>query len=1520
MPTLEQLPEAVLTAPTDVVLIDQAGTAKSATVAVLTAGLQPALMLAPGTLLGRSGIGAGAPQPINLGTGLTLSNATIGVDTTAIAPVSSPQFVGSPTAPTAVLGDNSSSIATTAFVQANNTRAIRLAGDVIVSGESANGVINTALATITTPGTYSQVTVNAKGQVTSGSSLSVPGTDVSASVVQALGATQASPLSTHLGIQLDAVLDFGADPTGSADSTLAIQTAIVALQTAGGGKLRLAGQFKISSTLTITGSHINLSGLGHGQLHGDLTWPAPSRIVWAGSSGGTMLNISPVTDTISGKALISVEVHDILFDCQSLAATGVKIASVRHGKFKIAYLNPSVGTSNQAGIVLDTADIAEYNDTQYNELHVVGAELGSGGQGILLQAKSRACKAAGAIYYGNTSYNNFKYVDLHYWRGVPITLRETDNNVFENWGANAPPMVPPAHATPPYATANSIEIQGSSDPVWAFAAISNVFVHGAVAGPIMCRGTPSYNVASGAGTPPNPNLFLQLDKGNGVADPTIEAGAYASFGDLYFIDNGKGLTQATLSDTRAGVQSLRAKLASLGNIGGAAFHASNGMAAQFFSPDVSQSWAVNSGVDGSLSLIPAAQSYFPLSVGQPGQPEVRLSGAGAGSPVAVSAYSSASANVSMVIAAQGTGTVYSSTGHGIQFQVTDSGAPAANIVSARGAPAGSAPAIQVYGTDTNIDLNLAGQGTGLVRGTTAPTSDNSSAFATTAWVQGQTYVSGHTNAFSIGNGVLGNAAQPANAAVDLIAPLAGTTYVDNVLSVQNNSVNASGLAGNAAIRFRASTATGGYERGAIGYSAPINSAFFPHLLYAEIGNIAVAADANDTDFSVVNTHASGALHFPGTSYQALTVQGSTGNIAFAGPTGTSAGWNAATGIFTTTGVASANAGTAFTVGTPLGAALKVNDVGQTALSSLVITPGNGGTPVIMAVSGETNQGFSFRSAGNGQINFQSGAGGGTSSLTVFPNTSAVNAVAIMGGSSGSPVTIGVNGADPNVSININPQGSGTVYIAKLQGAGGTIDNTAVGSNVPSIGSFTTLRSNGLASFSGGLADSSVLNQTPSSGFSISVPNGVSTLQLTPAAPLASGAITCPSSPGNGQWFFVTSTAPVSACSFSAAAGQTILGAPNSLSAFVEVAFQYQTATSRWICQSGNDARVSSVASAAALLFGTGIDGAATISSGTTVLTRDMHYTNLTISGTGVLNPSGWRVFVSGLLDLSAAASGAIIANGTNANNGVAAVGGASPSGLALRTVGQSPSTGGTGGNGTTTTGGAGTSGASVTYGNGGNGGTAGAGGSSSSAGGSAGTGGIETAQIPLNTPTLNFWCSANNAGLASGLLGGGGGAGGGDGVNTGGGGGSGGSYGGVIALFARSISRGTNINTALLQAKGSSGGNGASATAGNAAGGGGGGGGGGGLIYIITENLTGSSIANALDVSGGSGGSGGSGLGTGKGGSGGSGGASGCVQILNLVSPAFASSTWNIAGSTGASTASITGGSGGAGAQLRAGL
>lgn len=312
----------------------------------------------------------------------------------------------------------------------------------------------------------------------------------------------------------------------------------------------------------------------------------------------------------------------------------------------------------------------------------------------------------------------------------------------------------------------------------------------------------------------------------------------------------------------------------------------------------------------------------------------------------------------------------------------------------------------------------------------------------------------------------------------------------------------------------------------------------------------------------------------------------------------------------------------------------------------------------------------------------------------------------------------------------------------------------------------------------------------------------------------------------------------------------------------------------------------------AQFFGDGSDGDATISSGTTVLTRDMHYNNLTISGTGSIDPRGFRIFVKGTLDISAAPAHAIYIdvaagsrNGTNAVQFAGGAGGAnsinSNATLGNATfVASSGSSGGTGAGSQAGSPGTPLSAMGQQAGSGGAGGAVGATNGGASRASIAPT---QARDLRRLNAELAVFSGSSFGKIDSGASGPGGSAGAGDGVGNGGGGGGGGTGGGIVFVAARTINRGGSTAAGAISAVGGNGGNGASGNGGtNRGGGGGGAGGSGGWIYLIYRSLTGSTATGCLDASGGNGGSGGNGVGTGGGGNGGGAGGTGRIDIYNL--------------------------------------
>jgi Fibronectin type III domain len=77
MPTISQLPATSQVTAADQLPISQGGSACSVDVGSLLATTQPAIMIATGSLFGRTSLGQGGPEPVTVGTGLLLNSTTL---------------------------------------------------------------------------------------------------------------------------------------------------------------------------------------------------------------------------------------------------------------------------------------------------------------------------------------------------------------------------------------------------------------------------------------------------------------------------------------------------------------------------------------------------------------------------------------------------------------------------------------------------------------------------------------------------------------------------------------------------------------------------------------------------------------------------------------------------------------------------------------------------------------------------------------------------------------------------------------------------------------------------------------------------------------------------------------------------------------------------------------------------------------------------------------------------------------------------------------------------------------------------------------------------------------------------------------------------------------------------------------------------------------------------------------------------------------------------------------------------
>lgn len=339
---------------------------------------------------------------------------------------------------------------------------------------------------------------------------------------------------------------------------------------------------------------------------------------------------------------------------------------------------------------------------------------------------------------------------------------------------------------------------------------------------------------------------------------------------------------------------------------------------------------------------------------------------------------------------------------------------------------------------------------------------------------------------------------------------------------------------------------------------------------------------------------------------------------------------------------------------------------------------------------------------------------------------------------------------------------------------------------------------------------------------------------------------------------------------------------------------------------------------------------ATLSGSTYTLTRDVYYTNLTVSTAVTINPAGYRIFGTGTLTANGTAhingDGNAGLAGTNGvghpgeTQGLGGTGGAAlPDGYLKGSA--AGNTGGNGGSGTdpgvgTGNGGPGSNGtagpatANSLGSNGSASGTAGAGGNELSghtggAAGSVGAGGIAGAfQVPLRINSRLFdlldvastgaTAKYDNSAGAGSAPGGGAGASGNGGISGAGGGGGGGagSAGRIVFVSFRNIVLSASATITAIGGNGGAGGNGGFGNAiGGFQGGGGGGGGGaganGGQIVLIYNTLTNGNNATP-SVAAGTGGAAGTkggatnGAGTGADGTAGANGTAGTIRSFQI--------------------------------------
>jgi hypothetical protein len=358
-----------------------------------------------------------------------------------------------------------------------------------------------------------------------------------------------------------------------------------------------------------------------------------------------------------------------------------------------------------------------------------------------------------------------------------------------------------------------------------------------------------------------------------------------------------------------------------------------------------------------------------------------------------------------------------STLGGLQAQVSNV-ASAVNYLQFTGSPTTKAVEFDALGSDSNISMAFQPKGTGaidLAAGSSGVNiSNGGTVTAITRTGQGFNYTSIPSVAISAPTTAGGVQATATTSMFINTATVSngGTGYaVGNVLTVVGGTPTSSS----------ATLTVTAVSSGVITSVSSTNFAQYsalPSAPFSVTGGAGSGATftplwGNGTIFTITNA-GSGYIEQP--------------TVTFSGGGGSGAAAYASVGSSAIFKGLAGSGSSSFSFFSPAGEALRIHDVGGSAVNFLRVQGGvAGNTPVLLAAGSDSNVTLALRTQGTGSVSFQTG---GVTQAVVAHTASAVNYVQVTGGATGNPatVTLSAQGSDSNVNLALTPKGTGAVVI------------------------------------------------------------------------------------------------------------------------------------------------------------------------------------------------------------------------------------------------------------------------------------------------------------------------------------------------------------------------------------------------------------------------------------------------------------------------------------------------------------